>query len=53
MAGKNARRLLANQEAIAHFYSALELLPTLPATMERDRQELDLQLSLGPARSRP
>ena len=49
MAGKNARRLLANQEAIAHFYSALELLPTLPATMERDRQELDLQLSLGPA----
>ena len=49
MAGKNARRLSANQEAITHFYSALELLPALPATMERDRQELDLQLSLGPA----
>ncbi len=49
MAGKNAQRLSANQEAIAHFYSALELLPTLPETPERDRQELDLQLSLGPA----
>lgn len=49
MAGKNAQRLSANQEAIAHFYSALELLPALPATPERDSQELDLQLSLGPA----
>lgn len=49
MAGKNALRLSANQEAIAHFYSALDLLPTLPATPERDRLELDLQLSLGPA----
>ena len=49
MAGKNALRLSANREAIAHFYSALQLLPALPATPERDRQELDLQLSLGPA----
>jgi len=49
MAGKNALRLSANHETIAHFYSALRLLPALPATPERDRQELDLQLSLGPA----
>jgi DNA-binding SARP family transcriptional activator len=47
-AGKNALRLSANREAIAHFYNALRLLQALPATPERDRQELDLQLSLGP-----
>lgn len=47
-AGKNALRLSANQEAVDHFYSALRLLQALPATPERDRQELDLQLSLGP-----
>lgn len=49
MAGKNALRLSANREAIAHFYNALQLLPALPDSPERDRQELDLQLSLGPA----
>jgi predicted ATPase len=47
-AGKNALRLSANQEALAHFHSALRLLPATPATPERDRQELDLLLSLGP-----
>ena len=47
-AGKNALRLSANREALAHFYNALRLLQALPATPERDRQELDLQLSLGP-----
>lgn len=48
-AGKHAQYLSANREAITHFYSALKLLPALPATPERDRQELDLQISLGPA----
>jgi DNA-binding SARP family transcriptional activator len=48
-AGKNALRLSANHEAITHFYSALKLLATLPVTPGRDLQELDLQLSLGPA----
>jgi hypothetical protein len=47
-AGKDALRLSANQEAIAHFHSALRLLEALPAAPERDRQELELQLSLGP-----
>jgi predicted ATPase/DNA-binding SARP family transcriptional activator len=49
LAGKNALRLSANQEALAHFYHALHVLETLPASPERDRQELELQLSLGPA----
>lgn len=47
-AGRNALRLSASREALTHFYSALRLLQTLPATPDRDRQELDLQLSLGP-----
>jgi len=47
-AGKHALRLSANREALAHFYQALALLKDLPHTPERDRQELDLQLSLGP-----
>jgi predicted ATPase len=47
-AGKNAMRLSAHQEAIQHFYHALELLPSLPPSPQRDKVELDLQLSLGP-----
>jgi len=47
-AGKHALGLSANREALAHFYNGLRLLDTLPATPERDRQELDLQLSLDP-----
>jgi DNA-binding SARP family transcriptional activator/tetratricopeptide (TPR) repeat protein len=47
-AGKNAMRLSAHQEAIQHFYRALELLPSLPPSAQRDKVELDLQLSLGP-----
>ncbi len=47
LAGKNALRLSANQEALTHFYRALDLLKSLPASPERDRQELELQLSLG------
>jgi DNA-binding SARP family transcriptional activator/predicted ATPase len=48
LAGKNALRLFASHEALTHFYRALNLLETLPALPERDRQELELQLSLGP-----
>lgn len=48
LAGKNALLLSASQEALAHFYRALNLLEALPASPERDREELDLRLSLGP-----
>ena len=48
MAGKNALRLSASQEALTHFYRALHLLDALPASPERDQQELELQLGLGP-----
>jgi predicted ATPase/DNA-binding SARP family transcriptional activator len=47
-AGKIALRLSANRESIAHFYQALRLLNDLPPSEQRDRQELELQLSLGP-----
>ena len=47
LAGQNALHLSANQEALTHFYHALELLRSLPPSSERDRQELGLQLSLG------
>jgi DNA-binding SARP family transcriptional activator/predicted ATPase len=45
-AGNKAVRLSANEEAIAHFTQALELLETLPETPERAQQELVLQLGL-------
>ena len=48
LTGKNALRLAANQEAIDHFNHALILLKTLPQSDNRDKKELDLQLSLGP-----
>src|SRR5262249_45671752 len=48
-AGQNAMRRSAHQEAITLLTKGLVLLPTLPATSERSRHELDLQLALGPA----
>jgi DNA-binding SARP family transcriptional activator/predicted ATPase len=48
IAGQYALQLSANREAITHFRHALRLLKSLPETEARDRQELDLQLSLGP-----
>ena len=48
LAGKNALRLTAHQEAVQHFYHALDLLESLPPSPQRDQAELDLQLSLGP-----
>jgi predicted ATPase/DNA-binding SARP family transcriptional activator len=47
LAGERAARMSANEEAIAHFTRALQLLKTLPDTPGRARQELTLQLSLG------
>jgi predicted ATPase len=47
-AGELAVERSANVEAINHFTKGLELLQSLPATPERTRQELALQLALGP-----
>jgi predicted ATPase len=46
-AADNALQRFAHAEAIAHFRSALQLLSTLPDTLERARQELRLQCALG------
>jgi class 3 adenylate cyclase/predicted ATPase len=48
-AGQRALQHSGNQEAIRHLTTALELLTTLPDTPARARQELDLQMLLGPA----
>jgi predicted ATPase len=46
-AGQRAVERSANHEAVSHFTKGLELLQSLPATPERARQELALQLALG------
>jgi predicted ATPase len=46
-AGEQAVQRSANTEAINHFTAALELLKTLPDSLDRARQELTLQLTLG------
>lgn len=46
-AGENAVRRSAHQEAIILLTKGLELLPLLPDTPERTKQELTLQISLG------
>ncbi|HEY9623267.1 MAG TPA: LuxR C-terminal-related transcriptional regulator [Crinalium sp.] len=47
-AGMRARRLSANEEAIAHFNEALTLLSNLPNSIERLQQELEIRVALGP-----
>lgn len=47
-AGQRAVECFANQEAIAHLTRGLELLEDLPKNPEHSRQELMLQLALGP-----
>jgi len=47
LAGQQAMQRSANAEAITHLTAALELLKTLPDTLERTQQELTLQLLLG------
>ena len=46
-AGERAVQRSANVEATGHFTMALELLQTLPDSLERNQQELTLQLALG------
>jgi len=48
-AGEKAVQLSAYQEGIAHLTRGLELLHTLPESVERDELELLIQLSLGKA----
>jgi class 3 adenylate cyclase/predicted ATPase len=48
-AGQKAVERSANVEAISHLTKGLELLKTLPDTPERRRQELDVQMAMGPA----
>ena len=48
-AGQRAIECSAHVEAIAHLTKGLELIGTLPGTPERARQELALQIALGPA----
>jgi predicted ATPase/DNA-binding winged helix-turn-helix (wHTH) protein len=47
-AAENALQRYAYREAAEHLTTALTLLATLPETPERIRQELDLQIALGP-----
>ena len=47
-AGKRAAQRSANAEAINHLNKGIEVLMSLPDTVERARQELDLQTTLGP-----
>ncbi|MBI3757401.1 MAG: AAA family ATPase [Deltaproteobacteria bacterium] len=49
LAGENANRRSAHQEAIALLTKGLELLQLLPDSPERIWQELTLQILLGPA----
>jgi DNA-binding winged helix-turn-helix (wHTH) protein/predicted ATPase len=49
LAGENALRRNAHQEAVGQFTAALELLATLHETPERAQQELEVQIALGPA----
>jgi predicted ATPase len=46
-AGRQAMALSAHHDAISHLTSALALLPELPNTLERTRQELHLHTDLG------
>jgi class 3 adenylate cyclase/tetratricopeptide (TPR) repeat protein len=46
-AGRRSAARSANEEAIAHYTKALELLAAKPEGAERDRQELELLVALG------
>lgn len=48
-AGESARRFSANREAAAYLQRALDCLAELPASAQRDGEELGLQLALGSA----
>ncbi|GGO83938.1 adenylate/guanylate cyclase domain-containing protein [Marinobacterium nitratireducens] len=48
IAGEQAMHRSASMEALAHFGRAVELLGTLPDSLQRDQRELELQCLLGP-----
>ncbi len=48
-AGQQTLQRSANVEAVSHLRMGLEVLMTLPTSAERDRKEIALQTSLGPA----
>ena len=48
LAGAQAALRSANRESAAYFKNALDWLSSLPETLERKRQELDLLVMLGP-----
>jgi class 3 adenylate cyclase/predicted ATPase len=48
-AGQRAIERSANVEAIAHLRKGLDILKTLPDTLERAQQELRMMTTLGPA----
>ncbi len=48
-AGQQALQGSANPEAVGHLRKGLTLLMTVPGSAERDRDELKLQTTLGPA----
>ncbi|HEX5102836.1 MAG TPA: AAA family ATPase, partial [Pirellulaceae bacterium] len=48
-AAQNATRVFANQEAVVLARRGIEVLASLPDSPERARQELALQITLGPA----
>jgi predicted ATPase/class 3 adenylate cyclase len=48
-AGQRAHERSAHVEAVGHLRKGLELLQTLPDTLERRQQELDVQVTLGAA----
>jgi class 3 adenylate cyclase/predicted ATPase len=48
-AGQHAHERSAHVEAIGHLRKGLELLTTLPDTLEHRQQELDMQITLGAA----
>jgi predicted ATPase len=47
LAGQQAVKVAANQEAISHYQAGLALLQRLPDTPERAQRELTLQIALG------
>jgi class 3 adenylate cyclase/predicted ATPase len=48
VAGYQARTRSANQEARNHFRTALALLQSVPDSLERKQEQLELQTALGP-----
>lgn len=48
MAGNRAKRLSANEQAVAYLSKGINLLKELPEGNKRDETELSLQISFGP-----